>query len=356
LLIGGVAVLFKNGRIVSLGTLPGGHVSFAQDITNGGQVAGNSSNRTPDPYSFFNWSTQTRGFAWQAGVMHDLGSLGGPDTVAYIQNQLGQITGWSYTNNTPNPVTGLPTTDPFLWQNGHMTDLGTLGGAFGVANWINDQGAVVGQSDLAGDQTAHPFLWTNGHMIDLGTLGGGFGFASWVNGRGDVVGGSLAPDQAFHGFLWRHGTMIDLPPVGGAPWAFANAVNDYDQVIGNETTINGSHELMAVLWAGGRGYNLNTLVAPNPLRMISADYINNQGDIVGHGVLPNGDQRMFLLIRNTSVPLPLHSTPPGALPLAGPPDENAAVILALHAMGRGGIAAGIQQLRLDTPAQLRSRG
>jgi len=81
LLIEGVAVLFKGGHVVSLGTLPGGHLSFAQDINNQGQVAGNSSNGTPDPFSFFNWGTQTRGFVWRNGVMHDLGSLGGPDTV-----------------------------------------------------------------------------------------------------------------------------------------------------------------------------------------------------------------------------------------------------------------------------------
>ncbi len=187
-------------------------------------------------------------------------------------------------------------------------------------------------------------------MTDLGTLGGGYGFASWINDQGDVAGGSLALDQAFHGFLWHHGTMVDLPPVGGAPWAFANGVNDYDQVVGNETDTHG-HELIAVLWSGGHGYDLNTLVAPNPLQMVSADYINNQGDIVGHGVLPNGDQRMFLLIRNPCVPLPPPSTRPRPLPATGPPDENAAAVLALHAAGRGGIAAGIHQLRLDAPLQ-----
>src|SRR5215469_13700028 len=45
-----VAVLFEHGRVISLGTLPGGAESFAQDITGNGQVAGNSSNGTPDPF------------------------------------------------------------------------------------------------------------------------------------------------------------------------------------------------------------------------------------------------------------------------------------------------------------------
>jgi len=151
----GVAVLFKNGQVISLGTL-GGAESFAQDITGQGQVAGDSSNGTPDPFPdpnvFFPWGTETRGFVWQNGVMHDLGTLGGADTLAYAQNNRGQIIGASYTNNTVNPATGVPTIDPYRWQHGHMTDLGTLGGHFGFANWINDQGEVVGWS-MAGDRT-----------------------------------------------------------------------------------------------------------------------------------------------------------------------------------------------------------
>lgn len=331
----GVAVLFEHGRVISLGTL-GGAESFAQDINNQGQVAGNSSNKTPDPFPnpnvFFHWGTETRGFVWQNGVMHDLGTLGGADTLEYAQNGRGQVIGASYTNSTVNPSTGYPTIAPYLWQHGRMTDLGTLGGHSGFANWINDQGEVVGQSDLAGDQNAQPFLWKDGHMSKLPTIGGGYGFANWINDLGDVTGGYLAPphQKNFHGFLWHDGKMTDLPAVGGAPDAFGNAVNDRDQVVGNENNAKGK-EVIAVLWSGGHGYDLNTLVATNPLQMISADYITGQGDIFGHGVLPNGDQRVFLLIRNPGVPLPSTSTPPRPLPpVTGPPDPSISLHLALR--------------------------
>jgi hypothetical protein len=91
--------------------------------------------------------------------------------------------------------------------------------------------------------------------------------------------------------------------VGGAANAFGNAVNDLAQVVGNEDNAS-FKEIIAALWSRGHGYDLNSLVAPNPLQMISADYIDDHGDIVGHGVMPDGSQRMFLLIRNPSAPLP----------------------------------------------------
>jgi len=309
------AIMFKGGKVTDLGTLPGGYESQANAINDRGQVSGFASNGIRDKYSFFKvfggpgpcgpsgWGTQARSFVWQNGVMRDIGTLGGPDAVMTTQNTHGQITGQSWTNSTPNPATGIPTLDPFLWASGHMRDLGTLGGTIGFANWLNNRGEVVGLSDLAADQTAHPFLWANGHMRDLGTLGGDFGFANSVNERGFVVGGAQTADQNFHGFLWRDGKMHDLPPVGGAPWAFGNSVNDHGQVAGNTTDAKGN-ERFAVLWGGGHGYNLNTLIAPSKLHLVTAEYINDQGEIVGHGVLPNGNQRVFLLIRNPSVPLP----------------------------------------------------
>ena len=298
------ATMFTGGQVSDLGSLPGGQESFAIAINDRGQATGMSSDGTPDPYSFFGWGTETRGFSWQNGVMADLGTLGGADTVVNNLNQQGQIAGSSYTNGTANPITGLPTTDPFLWQNGHMRDLGTLGGNFGLANWLNDRGEVVGFSDLAGDQTFHPFLWDGSRMVDLGTLGGDFGQANSVNERGDVAGwAALAGDQTLRAVLWRDGKMLDLPPVSGAAWSFANSVNDRDQVVGNVTDTNGN-ELDAALWSGRNAYDLNTLIAPSALHLISAEYVSNRGDIVGQGVLPDGTHRVFLLTRNPSVVLP----------------------------------------------------
>jgi probable HAF family extracellular repeat protein len=61
-----------------------------------------------------------------------------------------------------------------LWQNGTPTDLGNLGGMFfNIAFDINNQGQVIGQSDLPGDTTHHAFLRTeDDNMQDLGTLPG----------------------------------------------------------------------------------------------------------------------------------------------------------------------------------------
>jgi probable HAF family extracellular repeat protein len=295
----GVAVLFENGKVIDLGTLPGGHESFAQDINDRGQVAGFSSNGTPDPFSFFGWGTQTRGFIWQHGMMTDLGTLGGTDTGVANLNQRGQIDGQSSTNN---PTDGsFPTVDPYLWENGHMRDLGSLGGTFGGVGdqGLNERGEVAGTSNLAGDQTSHPYLWNGKKMIDLGTLGGDNGSANAVNDDGDVVGSADLPSGTHDGYLWKNGTMHDLAPVAGAACSNANDINARDEVVGNATDCHG-HELAAVLWKNEAPIDLNTAVAPSELHLASAEYINDKGEIVGHGELPDGSQRVFLLIPNRS--------------------------------------------------------
>jgi len=106
--------------------------------------------------------------------MRDLGTLGGPDALpgaGCVNERNGLVAGASFTDSTPNPATGVPTQEPFRWENGTMTSLGTLGGSVGFAQCANNRGQVIGQSNLAGDLTFHPFLWEDGVLKDLGTFG-----------------------------------------------------------------------------------------------------------------------------------------------------------------------------------------
>jgi probable HAF family extracellular repeat protein len=150
------ALLWKDGKIINLGTF-GGYESGSSSVNSRGQVTGFATNTIPDPFSLFYLTfyglsngTQTRAFLWdERNGMQDIGTLGGPDAVSVFINDRGQIAGASYTNDIPNPTTGIPTDDPFLWENGTMTDLGSLGGTFGYEGdgvGLNNRGQVVGYS------------------------------------------------------------------------------------------------------------------------------------------------------------------------------------------------------------------
>src|SRR5271165_4343672 len=212
------AVVWRNGNIINLGTF-GGTQSEAFMLNDRGQVVGSASNTIPDPFSFgtyFPAATQTHAFLWEAGVKQDLGTLGGPDSKATLINERGQVAGWSYTSYTPNPNTGVPTIDPFLWEKSKMIDLGTLGGTAGFAQWVNNKGQVVGQSNVAGDQSYHGFLWDHGVLTDLGTLGGTFSTALWINEAGVIAGvAGVLGDTAFPAVLWVHGQIMDLGTLPG---------------------------------------------------------------------------------------------------------------------------------------------
>ena len=306
----GVAVLWQsNGQIVDLGTL-GGNESLAATINNRGQVVGAAANAVPDsfpgPLGF--WGTQTRAFLWEKGVMKDLGDLGGPDAFGISVNERGQIAGISYTSSTLSGVANdwcqdIPPQNPFLWEKGRMIDLGTLGGACGFPSFgvgLNNQGQVVGQSDLAGDFTAHPFLWDpkrHPHLRDLGTLGGTFGSATGLNDAGEIVGfATTADDVATHAFYWSNGLMKDLGTVKGDGCSVAYHINAGGQVVG--TSGDGCDEVHAFVWQlGGPMMDLNDLVpSGSGLVLTAGEFINDRGEIGASGVLPNGDHHAVLLI------------------------------------------------------------
>jgi probable HAF family extracellular repeat protein len=72
---------------------------------------------------------------------------------------------------------------------------------FPAAAGINIHGQVVGQSATTAG-ASHAFLWEEGHMRDLGTLGGAYSSAAAINDHGQIVGESLTADGAYHAALW----------------------------------------------------------------------------------------------------------------------------------------------------------
>jgi probable HAF family extracellular repeat protein len=290
------AVLWKNGKVNDLGTLGGPH-SVAFGINNRSQIVGLSLNDVPDPFSILDVlaygtanGTQTRGFLWDRGHMQDLGTLGGPDAFAQFINQRGQVTGASFTNSTPNATTGIPTLDPFLWENGTMTDLGTLGGTNGSPSALNNTGQVIGVSNLAGDQTSDPFLWEKGNLIDLATttIGATVVTVNAINDAGEIVGAAAFANAPFDAYLWRKGVATDLGHLSGDCFSEAIAINSREEAVGYSTCDLAPDLVDPTLWKNGSPIDLNTLIpASSSLHLVIALAINERGEIAGVGVPPD---------------------------------------------------------------------
>ena len=70
---------------------------------------------------------------------------------------------------------------------------------------------VYGNKKTCVEHPWHAFLYSNGQMTDLGTVGGGdFSAGSAINRSGWVAGGSATNNGGSDAFLWNGKKMIDL--------------------------------------------------------------------------------------------------------------------------------------------------
>jgi len=197
-------------------------------------------------------------------------------------------------------------------------DLGTLGGPNSWMNWggINDRGEAVGMAETSvpdpdGEDfckfgtglTCRPFLWQNGHMSALPTLGGNNGSASDINNKGQIAGftETTVPDPGCGGLpnkttlavLWEEGKAQPLPTVGSDPDAQAFAINDQGQAVGYSGTCTAA--IHAVLWENGTAFPLADFGIPRSNR---ASGINNRGQVVGRVRSPDGTTFVAALWQN----------------------------------------------------------
>lgn len=101
-----------------------------------------------------------------------------------------------------------------MWRKGNMTDLGL--DSSGIAYAINDRSEIAGTYRI-GNTPSSVFLWRNGVVTDLGTLGGpGYHtVVTGINNRTQLVGWSSTLQGATHAFLWEDGVMKDLGTLAG---------------------------------------------------------------------------------------------------------------------------------------------
>jgi probable HAF family extracellular repeat protein len=292
-------------RVTNLASL-GGTTSAGSSINNRGWVAG-SSNLAGDQAQ--------HAALWTRGSVIDLGTLGGPNSGVLwpVKNDRGIITGISQTSQ-PDPLgerwscsaffpaataTGHQCLG-FVWQDGAMRPLPTLGGTNGFATGANNRGEIVGWAEnTVHDPTCVPpqvlqfraVIWGPrlGQIRELPPLPGDtVSAATALNNRGQVVGISGICDRAvgrfsaIHAVLWEDGKPTDLGTLGGVAWNTPMSINQRGDVVGfanASTAAGGSFAVHAFLWTKKGGiHDLGTLPGDATSQALG---INDRREIVG---------------------------------------------------------------------------
>ena len=273
---------------------------------------------------------------WYKGLVKDISKpgLGGPNSGAGGANQFGQVIGGAETSDKdPNNEnfcgygTGLQCL-AFLWQNGVVTPLPTLGGTNAGYGAINNLGEVAGYAENATRDPECPgvvaanglgpqvldfeaVIWgpRPGEIRELHPLKGDtVGLACSINDNGQAVGasGSCAnttlpgPTAGKHAVLWeKDGSVHDLGNLGGTSNPAVLAVGNTALSINNLGEVSGVSALPESKSTGCPGVPLNPLCFPfhpflwtretgmRDLGVLPGDFvgaglaINNQGEVVG---------------------------------------------------------------------------
>jgi len=213
-------------------------------------------------------------YTWQDGTWTDLGIAGEARSI----NRSGAIAGIA---------SNFGFNRGFLLANGVLWDIGmpdTRLASFAYS--VNDKNVVVGTAEVNLIGQRHGYVWQNGTLTDVGTLGGPSSTLLSINSHGYAVGWSFDSAFGLAAVQWEG----DLSRLFNAPGTHvANAVNDRGAAVG---TIDSG----AFLYERGvltRLDQLPEVVAAGWTALVPQG-INDRGAIVGRG-LRNGVKRGFVI-------------------------------------------------------------
>jgi len=305
------AFLWRKGAMIDLGTLGGPNSDASWRPNNRGNAGGGSDTTTLDPNAenFCGHGTNLicLPFLWRNSTkkMTALPTLGGNNAWVAGVNNWDAAVGVAENNKVEPTCAGTSQVlqfKPALWIWGRVYPLPTFpGDPVGNAYSINDWGQATGSSGNC-RADLHALLWQNGKALDLGSLGGTRKTGVDINNQGQVVGDSLLPgDNAYHAFLWQRGVMTDLGTLPGDISSTGEGINSKGQVVGGSYDASGNPR--PFLWQDGVMTDLNTLIPPNsPLYLLEATgTINDRGQIAGYAlVISTGEVHAFLATPTTT--------------------------------------------------------
>lgn len=255
--------VWSNGTVQLLGVAPNGSATHANAMNDRGVVAGGA--------------LYGDALMWKGGAWIDLGFSG----EAFGINRAEAIVG----------RTNAGYRRAFLYRDGTVRDLGTLGGPESAANAINNHDLIVGSATLPDGNTNHAVAWIDGALVDMGTLGGLNSFAAAVNDHGMAVGASQDSGGGYAAFIWDRAQgirrLFNLPGTHTA-----TAINDHGQVVGGID--EGSY-----LFDGGVVTRLESLPAVQAAgwTRLYPTGINDRGWITGWATKPGGFTAFVLVPR-----------------------------------------------------------
>jgi probable HAF family extracellular repeat protein len=294
----GRAVISIYGLNIDLGTL-GGKNSWTNygGINDRGEAVGLAETSVPDPdgedMCGFGTKLTCRPFLWRDGHIMALPTLGGNNGQASAINNRGQIVGISETTVQDS---GCPPSkpghivSPVLWERGGIRALPTVDGdPDGFVQGINDRGQAVGSSGTCTNIATHAVLWKNDTAFQLPDLGHDGNDVYAINDHGQIVG-YVSDGTTVVAALWQDGAdggVTNLGILPGDSAAFATGINNRGQVVGS--TLNSAGWSRGFIWQDNVMIDLNTLIPEDSnLYIIAASNINERGQISGMATVLTG--------------------------------------------------------------------